>query len=177
MVKKIVIAFIVGFICSIGAASRAAQSPEGYRLKLVQPAGANGSTFEDEAIKISFPLTTHLSFTITNKTLVPVQLNWKNASFTDISGQTHRVVCGDVRFSANPDAQPALVVNPNAAVGDSIVPVGFISQEGTEKWLLRPLFHSGLDTFVGKNFSLRLPVTIGTQERNYLFTFTVESLK
>ena len=171
MLKKLCSVFI---LCLLVLATGMAQNSDKYTLKILQPGEAKGSTFEDDAIKISFPISTHLSFTLTNKTGAPVQVNWKNASFTDVSGQTHRVICSDVRYATNVDAQPVTVVNPNASFGDTIVPVGFISQEGGEKWLLRPLFFGGIETYLGKSFSLRLPVRIGAEERNYLFSFTVE---
>jgi hypothetical protein len=174
MLKNIFFAFI---LCGLLAASAVAQDGSGYDLKLVQPAGASGFTFEDESIKISFPLSTHLSFTLTNKTNAVVQINWKNASFTDVNGQAHRVVHEDIRYSANVDAQSVTEIPANSSRTDTIVPVGFISQKEEESWTLRKLFQGGIETYVGKQFSLRLPVKIGEQEKNYLFTFTVESTK
>jgi hypothetical protein len=154
-----------------------AQNDRGYDLKLVQPVGASGFTFEDESIKISFPLSTHLSFTLTNKTSATVQINWKNASFTDVSGQTHKVVHEDIRYSTNVDAQAVTEIGAKASRTDTIVPVGFISQNDADSWTLKNLFHGGIATYVGKQFSLRLPIKIGEQEKDYLFTFTVESAK
>ncbi len=174
MLKNIFFAFI---LCGFFAASTFAQTGGGYDLKLVQPAGASGFTFEDESIKISFPLSTHLSFTLTNKTSTVVQINWKNASFTDVSGQLHRVIHEDVRYAANVDAQAVTEINAKTSRTDTIVPVGFISHNDADTWTLRKLFHGGIDTYAGKQFSLRLPIKIGEQEKDYLFTFTVEPAK
>jgi hypothetical protein len=155
-----------------------AQNGNGYDLKLLQPAGANGFTFEDESIKISFPLSTHLSFTLTNKTKAALQIDWKNASFTDVNGQPQKIIHEDVRNAAKVDAQPISEVIANGSLTDTIVPVGFIThQADSDSWLLRKLFQGGIENYVGKQFTLRLPLKVGGQEKEYLFTFTVESAK
>jgi hypothetical protein len=174
MLKKIFSAVLLS--CLLGAAAMA-QNGNGYHLKLVQPAGANGFTFEDESIKISFPLSTHLEFTLTNKTKTALQIDWKKASFTDVNGQPQRVVHNDVRHSLAVDAQAPSEVAANGSLTDTIVPLGFITQGDADSWQLRRLFHGGIESYVGKQFSLRLPLTVGGQEKEYLFTFTVESPK
>jgi hypothetical protein len=170
MLKNIFYAVLIS--CFFSAAALA-QNGNGYDLKLVQPAGANGFTFEDEAIRISFPLSTHLSFTLTNKSKTALQIDWKNASFTDVNGQLQKVVHEDVRNVTNVDAQPVSEVLANGSLTDTIVPVGFITQSDTQGWLLRKLFQGGIENYVGKQFSLRLPIRVGGQEKEYLFTFTV----
>lgn len=174
MLKKFFFAFI---LCGFLAASTVAQNETRYDLKLVQPAGASGFTFEDEAIKISFPLSTHLEFTLTNKTSGALQINWKNASFTDVAGQTHKVIHEDIRYAANVEAQAMTEISAQTSRTDTIVPVGFISQHEADSWTLRKLFQGGVETYVGKRFSLRLPIKIGEQEKAYLFIFTVEATK
>jgi hypothetical protein len=164
-------------LCCLFSAFTSAQNGKGYDLKLLQPAGANGFTFEDESIKISFPLSTHLSFTLTNKTKTALLIDWKNASFTDVNGQPQKIIHEDVRNAAKVDAQPVSEVVANGSLTDTIVPVGFITQGDSDSWMLRRLFHGGIENYVGKQFSLRLPLKVGDQEKEYNFTFTVESAK
>jgi hypothetical protein len=174
MLKNILFAVL---LCCFFGASVFAQNGSGYSMKLVQPAGANGFTFEDESIKISFPLSTHLSFTLTNKTSAPIQIDWKNAAFTDVNGQLQKVVHNDVRDVVKVDTQPVSEVIANGSLTDTILPVSFIAQIDEGSWSLRKLFHGGIETYVGKQFSLRLPLRSNGQEKEYLFTFTVEAGK
>jgi hypothetical protein len=169
--------FFAMLLCCFIGASAFAQNSNGYSLKLVQPAGADGFTFEDEYIKISFPLSTHLSFTLINKTKAAIQIDWKNASFTDINGQLQKVVHSDVRDIVKVDTQPVSEVIANGSLSDTIVPVSFIAQIDEGSWSLRKLFQGNIETYVGKQFSLRLPIKAGAQEKEYLFTFTLESAK
>ena len=174
MLKNI---FFAVLLCCFFSAYTFAQNGSGYDLRLLQPAGANGFTFEDESIKISFPLSAHLSFTLTNKTKTAIQIDWKNASFTDTNGQLHKVIHEDVRNVAKVDTQPVSEIAVNGSLTDTIVPVGFITQNEEQGWLLQKLFHGGVQSYLGKQFSLRLPIQLGGQAKEYLFTFTVEAAK
>jgi hypothetical protein len=174
MLKNI---FFAMLLCCFFGASALAQNTSGYRLKLVQPAGADGVTFEDDSIKISFPLSTHLTFTLTNKTSTALQIDWKNGSFTDVNGQVQKIVHEDIRNAAKVEAQAVSEVIANGSLTDTIVPVSFIAQIDEGSWSLRKLFQGGIETYAGKQFSLRLPLKVNGQEKEYLFTFTVEAGK
>ena len=174
MLKNI---FFAVLLCCFFGASVSAQNSGAYTLKLLQSTGADGVTFEDESIKISFPLSTHLSFALTNKTAAAIQIDWKKASFTDVNGQPQKVVHNDIREVLKVDSQPVSEVQSGGSLGDTIVPVGFITQNDEGSWSLRKLFQGGIEAYAGKQFSLRLPIKVNGQEKEYLFAFTVETAK
>lgn len=174
MLKNI---FFAGLLCCFLGVSAFAQNNGVYTMRLLQSTGANGVTFEDDSIKISFPLSTHLEFALTNKTGAALQIDWKKASFTDVNGQPQKVVHNDVREVLKVDSQAASEVQAGRSLTDTIVPVGFITQIDEGSWSLRKLFQGGIETYAGKQFSLRLPIKVNGQEKEYLFAFTVEAAK
>lgn len=173
MLRKIAAAL---FICALVLApTYAGQGQADYTVRLTAPAGATGTTFEDSTIKISFPRETHLTFTLVNKTGAPLEINWQKAVFLDGNGQSHRVVHDDVRNVEKLDRLQPTVVAPQASLYATVVPAGRITSDPeAERWTLQTLYHGGLEAYVNKPFSLRLPITAGGATTEYLFTFVVE---
>ena len=164
---------ILLFTCLLVPAG--AQQNDGYEVRITSPAGAKDATIEDEFIKISFPRQTHLTVVLVNKTAQPVEIDWRKAAFIDVSGKEHRVVYDDLRSLDKVDEQPPTVVPPAGRANHTVVPTGFISHEAnSENWGVRELFAGGLAAYVNKPFSLRLPIKIGAETKEYLFTFVVE---
>jgi hypothetical protein len=178
MRKIMLLAF---FLCGVTVGLAFAQNDskaalKGYDVKLTQPVGAQGFTFEDEFIKIAFPPNTVLDFNVLNKSKQPLEIDWQKASFTDIEGKSHRVAFGFVWNGGDIDSQPPTRLAPDAKINGTLVPAGFVSQASSESqtWSMRPLFHGGMEAYVNKPFTLVLPIKIGATSKEYSFTFVVE---
>lgn len=156
-----------------------AQNAAGYTVKITAPSGAQNSTFEDDSIKINFPRETHLTFTLTNKTGQAIEIDWQKASFVDISGKSHRVIYDDIRLLEKIDALPPTVIPVAGKRYATVVPAEFVSNDAqaADSWKVRGLFAGGMEAYVGKPFSLRLPVKFGGETREYVFTFVVEKVE
>ena len=171
MTRKLVLAILLlpALVVPTGA-----QHNDGYEVRITSPAEAKNATFEDEFIKISFPRQTHLTFILANKAGQPVEIDWRKAAFVDVGGKSHRVVYDDLRNVDKVDQQQPTVVPPAGRTNHTVVPVGFISHAANaDNWGVRELFAGGIEAYVNKPFSLRLPVKIGAEMREYVFTFVV----
>jgi hypothetical protein len=152
-----------------------AQDKDEYEVHISSPVGAKGVTFEDEFLIISFPRQTHLTLTIVNKIKQSVEIDWRKASFVDISGKSHRVIYNDLRNLDQLDTLPPTVVPLTGVTYYTVVPAGFVSHEAnSESWGVRDLYAGGMEAYVNKPFSLRLPIKIGAETKEYVFTFVVE---
>jgi hypothetical protein len=136
--------------------------------------------FEDQAIRMSFLLSDkQIGMVLQNKTQSPIKIDWNNISYVDTSGLAHGVIHTGVRYIERDRPQVPSVIPPAAMIEDAIVPSDHISYtSGTSGgWSSRPLFPSIIsetDRYIGKSFSIFMPMEFDGAVKNYLFSFRID---
>jgi len=129
-----------------------------YSYKMIKPAVNDSLKFQNTAIKIKFSMSTDgdLTFSLQNKTENPIVIDWNKVSFIDISGEAHRVI-----------HEGPTTIPPTARIEDAISPnveiVPFVAPEAS--------------LYIGKTFSVFMPLEINGIVRNYLFTLKITNVE
>jgi len=153
--------------------------PVKFEVELTKPVGATGLSFEDNFIGIAFSVErTSLAFAFRNKTDNPIKIDWNQWSYVDTGSASHKIIHKDTVFNSRDNQSPS-TVPPTAGISDFVVP--------SENWQPSPV-HGGLVTsellasgagssaFVGRTFSLFMPIEVSGTTKNYFFTFTIKGV-
>ena len=152
-------------------------------------------TFEDSLCKIVFsPQERGISFDLTNKFNRTIKIIWDEVAYVDQDKSSHRVLHLGTRFINIDRPQPISSVPIGAKLDDLIVPVEY-AKWTTSGWQIRRLFPEtsrvglfAVELFVpewevknlvsslnDKSISVFLPLEIGGETNEYLFTFKVKA--
>jgi hypothetical protein len=151
-----------------------------HRFIMIKPWESQELLFEDQSIRITFsPSEKQIGMLIQNKTLSPIKVDWNNISYVDIAGLAHGVMHTGIRYMERDRPQVPTVIPPAAMIEDVIVPSDHISYtSGTGGgWSSRPLFPGIItetDRYIGKSFSVFMPLEFDGAIKNYLFSFRIE---
>ena len=151
--------------------------PLKYRLALTKPMPSEALAFSDTAVSVVFSQEdTGLGFRLENNTDSPVKIDWNTVAFVSPSGSSQGVIHNGVRLADRGALKAPTVVPPHANVEDQIVPVGNVEMVSTE-WVTRPLLPTGPVGlgWVGREFTVFMPLEIGGVTKNYSFVFRVVS--
>jgi hypothetical protein len=146
---------------------------------MVKPWESKELIFEDQAIRIRFTLSeTQIGIRLQNKMPSPIKVDWNTISYVDIAGLAHSVMHTGVRYIERDRPQVATVIPPEAMIEDAIVPSDHISYTSGSGggWSSRPLFPALAESnlYIGKLFSVFMPLELEGMVKNYLFSFRVE---
>jgi hypothetical protein len=136
--------------------------------------------FEDQAIRILFsPSEKQIGMVLQNKMHSPIKVDWNNFSYVDIAGLAHGVMHTGVRYMERDRPQVPTVIPPAAMIEDVIVPSDHISYTpgSAGGWSARSLFPGIItepDRYIGKSFSVFMPLEVEGTVKNYLFSFRIE---
>jgi len=146
--------------------------------------------FQDELVSAFWlPDGERLEFKLVNKTDGTVRILWDEAAFVDVNGESHRVVHAGVDPEDKHLAQPPSPVVKGGKISDRIIPADKVRYVGNVKkeWRELPLFtqpHASKGIlkaearqYVGKRVKVLLPLKIGGEEAEYLFTFEIKSFR
>jgi hypothetical protein len=153
------------------------KSPQTFVM--VKPWESRELLFEDQAIQILFTLSeTQIGIRLQNKMSSPIKVDWNTISYVDITGLAHSVMHAGVRYIERDRPQVPTVIPPAAMIEDAIVPSDHISYSSGSGggWSSRQLF-PGLtetDIYIGKSFSVFMPLEIDGVVKNYSFAFNIE---
>jgi hypothetical protein len=146
---------------------------------MVKPRESKELMFEDQAIRIRFILSeTQVGIRLQNKMPSAIKVDWNTVSYVDITGLAHSVIHTGVRYIERDRPQVPTIIPPAAMIEDAIVPsdhISYASGSGSG-WSSRPLFPglTATDLYVGKSFSVFMPLEIEGAVKNYSFAFSVE---
>jgi hypothetical protein len=149
--------------------------PVQYRIALSKSVSSEPLVFRDDALAMAFSLRqTEIGFTLQNNTDVPIKIDWNLVTFVESWGGSQGVIHKGVKLIDKQAAKPPSLIPPKARLDDMVVPVDRVEfVEG--RWLIQPLLIQGPTSLktVGQDFSIFMPLEIGTTTKNYIFTFTV----
>lgn len=142
-------------------------------------------TFEDSLFKIVFsPQERGIGFDLTNKFNRTIKIIWDEVAYVDEYKSSHRVLHLGTRFINIDRPQPISSVPVGAKLDDLIVPVEYAEWK-TSGWEIRPLFlersnfvsklKNVISSLNGNSVSVFLPLEIGGETNEYLFTFKVKA--
>lgn len=162
--------------------------------------GQEKYNFEDEMIKIAWIPTPHeFLFILTNKTDHSIKIVWDEASYVDISGESHRVMHSGVKYIDRDSAQPPSIVVRRGTFSDLVMPTDYIG--GPPYYLHIPLFPiynamSDYDPnypkyykdsreefiiktkdYIGKTVQILLPLQIEDVVNEYIFIFELKGVE
>lgn len=166
------------------------QYPVDYSFRLISPKGQSNTTYETDSLSIRFAISTDgIGFSMKNKISEPIKIIWNEASYVDIRGSSNKVIHSGIEYSERNRSIPPTTIPPKASTEQVVLPSSNITTIGGE-WVEEPLFpHSetfgyrsdseyigGTEEYVGKEFSLFLPLEVGGKDINYNFRFRVEDV-
>lgn len=149
--------------------------PVNYRLALTKPVPSDTLVFRDDALAVAFsPERTELGFTLQNNSDEPIKIDWNLVAFVESWGTSQAVVHKGVKFVDKESTKAPSVIPPKAKIEDMVVPVDRIELVESN-WLTHSLFIEGPASLkmVGQEFSVFMPLVIGTATKNYSFTFRI----
>jgi hypothetical protein len=135
--------------------------------------------YEDQAIWIRFSFSEkQIVIILQNKLQSPIKVDWNNISYVDFTGVAHGIMHTGVRYMERDRPQVPTIIPPAAMIEDVIIPSDHITYTSGRSggWTLRPLFPGLKDTdlYVGKSFSVFMPLELDGAVKNYLFSFRIE---
>jgi hypothetical protein len=146
---------------------------------MVTPWDSRELLFEDQSIRIRFALSEkHIGIILQNKTPSPVKVDWNNISYVDITGLAHGVMHTGVRYIERDRPQVPTIIPPAAMIDDVIIPSDHISYTAGSGggWTSRPFLPplAETDLYLGKSFSVFMPLELNGIVKNYSFAFRME---
>lgn len=141
--------------------------------------------FEDKQVKVNWIIGSSQFFLLlTNRTNRPIKVVWDDASFVDVYGYNHRLMhSGSNLLNSN---QPSSVISRGSNLSVSVFPDDSIPSyngnlSGTP---LLPYstsksdiveFTADVQSYIGKEFQVLLPIEVGNIINDYLFTFRINT--
>jgi hypothetical protein len=150
-----------------------------HRFTMVKPSENRELLFEDQSIKILFSVSEkQIGMVLQNKMDSAIRIDWNNISYVDIVGLAHGVIHTGVRYVERDRPQVPTVIPTAAMIEDAIIPSDHISYTPGSGggWNSRPLFPALTETdlYIGKSFSVFMPLEFDGAVKNYLFSFRIE---
>lgn len=148
-----------------------------FSFLMVKPEVSKGLLYEDKTINIIFEITRkQIDFTIYNKISEPIKIDWDSASYVDIFQKSHKIIHKGIKLIERESHQSPTVIPPTASLDDIIYPTDYVSYN--DGWVESPLFPETPEAKLYKemSFSVFLPVLVGSQTKNYLFTFKIDEV-
>lgn len=193
--------FLADYDISLISVERPAKARERYgeqKIDGVNEKGQKKYSFEDRMVKITWaPTGKDFTFLLYNKTDHTIKIIWDNASFVDENGLNHKVMHSGVKYAERNNSQAPSVITRRGYIEDLIFPGdrvvwidGIYSRYGSTPgtWHKEPIMPSvrggasgeelraKATPFIGKTFSVLLPLQIEDVLNDYLFTFKVNSV-
>jgi hypothetical protein len=146
---------------------------------MIKPWLSRELRFDDQSISITFALSEkQIGLILQNNLNSPIKIDWNNVSYVDITGIAHRVIHTGVRYIERDKPQVPTIIPPAARIEDAVIPSDHISYTpgSSSGWNSRSLFPgiTETDLYIGKSFSVFMPLEFEGALRNYLFSFRIE---
>jgi hypothetical protein len=152
--------------------------PVDYTFVLVKPAESESLVFEDENLKIAFEVSRKaINFSLTNKIDTALKIDWNQVSYVDVDGKAHKVFHTGVTYKDRDASLPPSIVPPTAKFEDMALPSDYSqwSDVGGGYYSLDLLPQAAsASSYVGKIFSIYMPVEMNNGVKGYLFSFRIK---
>ncbi|WP_029275195.1 hypothetical protein [Pedobacter borealis] len=140
----------------------------------------NHFVYADNNIEINwYNSTSQFNFEIRNKLNETIKIIWDDASYIDTDGSSKKVFHAGVKYIDRNNAQPPTTIIKDSKLSDLITPTEnvYFSSGSYGGWRELPLFdYSRKDVvhkYNNKHARILLPISIGGNVQEYIFTFTV----
>lgn len=151
-----------------------------YRIacRLLSPATSPELSFRDKNIAVSFAIDGQsFQMRFENVTDAPVKIHWESAQYTDVTGQTQRLMHSGIRYVDRNNPIPDQTVAPHGVVEEAVIPVKnvFVSPQknGYDIRPLLPLDSDAAAGLKGKSVILFIPVEVNRQIIPYNFKIEI----
>lgn len=134
--------------------------------------GGTAYIFEDPVLYIRWQISnTQFSFTLKNKSRVPMTIHWDDAYYINPQGDTLRVIHDGIDFARKDSLQGPTILAIGAFLDDFLIPAQHISEDvqNFSSWKINHLFYDKRNS-VGDKVSIMLPVEPLCKEP-YYYTF------
>lgn len=136
--------------------------------------------YYDDFIRIVFEVgQKRIGFNLENKTDKGITINWDKVAYVSPTGESMRVMHTGVRYIQRDAPQAPTVIPPYSNITDAVIPSQHIYFESGQYggWRELNLFPGNDKTiFIGKSFSVFLPLEIKGQWKEYTFTFKINNI-
>lgn len=152
------------------------------------------NVYEDDMIKSTWLVSDNsFSFSITNKTQRPIEVNWDNISYVDINGSVGRVTHKNIAYANINNPQPSIFIPSGATLDDLLLPIDILYSVGNRNKLIPIINHNflfpciynsmkafnapnGAASYVGKTMQIFIPIVIDNVQYEYTFIFSIDQL-
>ncbi len=136
----------------------------------------------DDATDFAFTISkAQLGFVLRNKSDQPIQIDWNQVAYVDVTGESHKVIHAGVKYIDRDKTLAPTTVPPSAHIKDTIFPADYVHYTGGEfgGWMEDPLFPNGkaADSYKGKTFVVFIPLKVGSSQRTYTFKFKIADVQ
>jgi hypothetical protein len=150
-----------------------------YKLsyRLVGPVVSEELQFRDKVVAVSFAVNEQ-SFQLSFKNLSSkdAKILWDRAEYTDVNGQTHRIMHSGIAFQDRNNPIPDQPVKARASIQEAVIPISNVFMSQKKSYEIRPLFPLEGDAAAdlkGKAVILFIPVEMDRQIIPYNFKIEI----
>jgi hypothetical protein len=151
-----------------------------YQFAMKKPVEQDSLIWEDETAAFTFRMTRkELHFQLKNKVDSPLKIDWNQCSYIDVDGRAHKVLNKETKFKDKENPLSASVVPPTAILEDMVLPADYVKWDRLMGgFTVRELLPHGnaAREYVGRTFSLFMPIEVNGKVANYMFSFTVKGV-
>ena len=161
---------------------RNGEYPAKYVFVMTKPKENRELLFEDDFLTIQFSISgKEIGFLLRNKTSNPIKIDWDQAAYVDVAGESHKVMHSGVKYIDKEKPQALTVVPPTAKLEDIIFPTDYVFYTSGKYggWSRNTLFPDATkaELYKGKSFGVFIPFEINGVIKNYFFTFNIEDVE
>lgn len=153
-----------------------------------------GLCYNDELIRVDWEIkSTKIILTLANLTDKTIEINWDKSCYVDPDGFADHTTHGSVKFIDAERNQVPSYIPKGAKINDIMIPTGNVHfrEENIMKskvggWDINGILpyvfknhregESVCSNYIGKTIRILLHLTIGTQETEYIFTFSIDKV-
>ena len=171
LLEKPTLGWLTGFLA--GCSTR---TPDSAYVETSEP------VYQDSDVRVKFSVgKQEIDFTLENKTDQPITIDWNRMSYVDAFGEAHKLIHSGVKYIDRAQSLSPTTVPPNSKIEDMIFPSDqiYYSEGKYGGWSRHALFPEGprAEAFLGKQFSVFMPLQIGNKNKDYSFRFKIKEVK
>lgn len=152
--------------------------------KAAEPKAAESPelVYSDDFTDFKFSISkTQFGFVLRNKSEEPIQVDWNQVAYVDVSGESHKVIHSGVKYIDRDKPLAPTTVPPSAKIDDILFPADYVYYSEGEYggWRELPLFPDGdnAELYKGKTFTVFMPLKVNGVVKNYTFKFKIASVE
>lgn len=149
-----------------------------FKYRLLAPTQSEELKFQDKSIMLSFTVGEQaFQMKLMNLSTETLKIRWESAEFTDITGQTRRLMYSAVPYQNRNNPIPDQTVLSGKSLLETVTPIENVSvAPHTGGYVVKPLFirdGDGAAGLKGATFNLFIPIEINRQIIPYNFKMQI----